>query len=61
MAKAGSECQKIVSEGIFILFFLMVLLPGWWEACELPRVGAVMLLSHDGDSVLDDVYNDPLF
>ena len=61
MAKGGGECLKIVSEGLLFLFFLMVLPLGWWEACELPRVGAAMLLSHDGDSVVDDVCNGPLF
>ena len=58
MAKGGGECLKIVSEGL--LFFLMVLSPGWWEACELPRVGAAMLVSRVGDSVVDDVCNGPL-
>jgi len=30
------------------------------EACELSRVEAEILISRDGDSVVDDVYNSPL-
>ena len=50
MAKGGGECLKIVSEGL--LFFFDDATPGWWEACELPRVRAAMLVSRVGDSVL---------
>ena len=35
--------------------------PGMVEACELSRVEAEILVSRDGDSVVDDVYNGPLF
>ena len=58
MAKGGGECLKIVSEGL--LFFFDGAAPGMVEACELPRVEAEILVSRDGDSVVDDVYDGPL-
>ena len=54
MVKSGDECLKNVSESFLFVFDGVA--PGWQEAGEPPRVATEILVSPDGDSVVDVVY-----
>ena len=50
----GGECLKNVSESFLIVCDRVA--PGWQEAGEPPRVATEILVSPNGDSVVDVVY-----
>ena len=53
--KGGGDCLKNVSDGFLFVFDGGA--PGWQEAGEPPTVETEILISDDGASVLEVVYN----
>ena len=52
--KGGGQCSQNVSESFLFVFDWVA--PGWQEAGKPPRVATEVLVSPDGDSVVDVVY-----
>ena len=53
--KGGGDCLKNAGEGF--LFVFNGSSPGWQEAGRPPTVETEILVSEDGDSIVDVVYN----
>ena len=53
--KGGGNCLKNASDGY--LFVFDGGFPGWQEAGGQPTVETEILVSRDGASIIDDVYN----
>ena len=54
-AREGGDCLKNASDGFLFVFDGGA--PGWQEAGEPPTVETEILISDDGASVLEVVYN----
>ena len=53
--KGGGDCLKHASDGFLFVFDGGA--PGWQEAAEPPTLETEILISDDGASVLEVVYN----